>query len=104
MVAIEVLHFLDEAAVVQVQVQLKAETMDVDVVVDLVVGQCEVIRLVLFDGAPFVGICLFSTSGACLVVGVSPALITSAGLVGGAALRGGGPCDFEWLRPWAVKS
>ena len=98
------MRFLDEAVVVQVQVQWKVETLDVDVVVDLVVGQCEVVRLVLFDGAPFAGICFFGTSGTVLVIGVSPALISSAGLVDGAALRGGGPCDFDWLRHWAVKS
>ena len=45
---------------------------------------------------PCAGICLFGVSGTVLVVGVSPALISSAGLVDGAALRGGGP--------WAVRS
>ena len=91
----QVLHFLDEAAVVQVQVQLKAEVMDACVVVDLVVDKCEVVRLVLLMVCLFAGICFFGTSGTVLVVGVSPALISSAGLVGGAALRGGGPCDFD---------
>ena len=47
MVATEVRGSLDEAVVVQVQVQWRVVPLDVDVVVDLVVGQCVVMRLVL---------------------------------------------------------
>ena len=89
----------------QVQVQWKVEPLDVGVVVDPVVVQCGVMRLVLLVVCLFCRHWFVCTSGTCLVVGALPALMSSAGLVDGAALFGGGPCDFDWADfDWADKS
>ena len=61
MVATEVQGFLDEAVVVQVQVQWRVEPLDVDVVVDLVVVR----RLVMWMPLPMV---CFGAAVAALVV------------------------------------
>ncbi len=89
---------LDEAVVVLVQVQLKVVVVDVCAVEGLVVGTFRLVRLgILMGSLFFAGIGFVGTSGTCLVGGGLPALMSSAGLVVGAALRGAGSIAFDWL-------